>query len=686
MCFPGYIGATCNGRLCPTGLAWADYPTATDAAHNLAECSAMGSCDRSTGKCSCATGFEGIACERMSCPSCSNGRCISMREAAAIQDNTNFFVATTYSLWDADKIFGCQCDNGYTGFDCSQRTCPKGDDPMTTGQWNEVQRLNCLCDGCTGTFALTFRRRTTANISPTMTAAQLETELEKIDTIHGVTVTLSGSGSTICDADGATASITFTNNPGDMPLLQVQSRLTGGSTTPAVYMTDLANLASTPTFDGVANPIDGTREEVDCSNRGLCDTTTGVCRCYPGFSSSNGAGGSGPLGDCGYGTTAACPTTANGVCDGRGSCSGSPFVCTCITGFTGMDCTIRTCASGIAWFDGATAVDTAHAMATCSNKGACDTVLGACTCLSPFTGSACQQLKCPGNCNGGGTCKTMQQLALAATATTGDLLGVTYGNTLNNPSTWDYNKIQGCDCIKSTYFGHYSDAFGEVGQYDCSTMFCPRGADPFETGKVNEKQSITCQADGGAFALTFRQQTTAAIPFNALTTDVKAALEKLTSVRSVAVTFSAGSTVCGTAAAVSKYDPCKSAGCPADSVLVGCTLATTIEFTFMQGDLPPMTVASNTLTLSSVPTTPTITDNVVQGTKANVECSARGTCGTFDALWRALLHLINNAVRVCADRSTGICSCFNSFLSSDGNGNFGARGDCGYQSPYATIS
>lgn len=538
-CFAGYIGTSCKQMSCPEDIAWVDYASATDVAHDIAECSNMGLCDRTTGVCKCQAGFEGVACERMSCPSCSNGRCVSMREAAAIQDNTNFFVATTYTVWDADKIYGCQCDNGFTGFDCSQRECPRGDDPMTTGQVSEVQRLDCFCDGCTGTFALTFRRRTTVNLTPGSSAATLKSALESLDTISGVTVNI-GAGATLCGSPSVATLITFTLTPGDVPELQIQNRLTG---------------TVTPTL-AISTTTQGTRESAYCSNRGLCDFGSGVCICGMGFSSSNGAGAIGTRGDCGFGTTTACPSTPNGVCNNQGSCDntgGAPtFACTCNAGFTGFDCSLRTCPQGAAWFDGATGPNQAHAMATCSNRGTCDTKTGLCMCNALFTGSACEVLKCPGtpSCNGHGTCKTMQKLALAS-ASNGDLLGVTYGDTVNVPATWDYNKIQGCDCTKDYYLGPYSGALGEFRDYDCSARFCPLGADPYHVGRVNEKQTLACRAENGWFALTFRQYTTGRIAFDATAATIKAALESLPTIAAVTVTFEAGATKpCGDTAAI----------------------------------------------------------------------------------------------------------------------------------------
>jgi hypothetical protein len=112
--------ADCSERVCANGIAWFDHATAENVAHAQAECSNMGTCDRTTGQCVCAEGFTGLACERTTCPSTSasgpcsgNGECMTLREAASTQDNRRLFTSTTYtSIWDADKLMGCVCDPG----------------------------------------------------------------------------------------------------------------------------------------------------------------------------------------------------------------------------------------------------------------------------------------------------------------------------------------------------------------------------------------------------------------------------------------------------------------------------------------------------------------------------------------------------------------------------------------------
>lgn len=73
--------------------------------------------------------------------------CVSSNEYAEGYEYT--------SVWDADKIKGCECDEGLSGYDCSISDCPLGDDPLTKGQVNEVQLLKCTATQ--GTFTLYYR-------------------------------------------------------------------------------------------------------------------------------------------------------------------------------------------------------------------------------------------------------------------------------------------------------------------------------------------------------------------------------------------------------------------------------------------------------------------------------------------------------------------------------------------------
>ena len=98
-------------------------------AHYYMECSNKGTCDRDTGLCECFDGYDGVACQRASCPgypaSCSgHGVCKSASQLAGA-DSGN-----VYKLWNKDATMGCECDAGYFGPDCSERKCKVGVDPL----------------------------------------------------------------------------------------------------------------------------------------------------------------------------------------------------------------------------------------------------------------------------------------------------------------------------------------------------------------------------------------------------------------------------------------------------------------------------------------------------------------------------------------------------------------------------
>lgn len=55
------------------------------------------------------------------------------------------------------------------------------------------------------------------------------------------------------------------------------------------------------TVTSIADPDEAARAAWrECNGRGVCDSSTGVCSCADGFQSSDGLGGPGQTGDCGF--------------------------------------------------------------------------------------------------------------------------------------------------------------------------------------------------------------------------------------------------------------------------------------------------------------------------------------------------------------------------------------------------
>jgi len=164
---PAWIGADCSLRTCPKGRAWAGAPTA-DNKHNAGageaiECSGKGECDRKTGVCNCYPGFWGEGCRRSACPNdCNNrGTCQSLQLHAADQVGPKGTASAAdaetenpeyNSAWDATINYGCKCDNGFRGPDCSLIECPSGADPL--GGPGAAEGRDCsgrgVCDYGTG--------------------------------------------------------------------------------------------------------------------------------------------------------------------------------------------------------------------------------------------------------------------------------------------------------------------------------------------------------------------------------------------------------------------------------------------------------------------------------------------------------------------------------------------------------
>lgn len=136
----------------------------------------------------------------------------------------------------------------------------------------------------TAVITLTFRDQSSIALSPTATLLQITSALSAVSTIGIVTVTpTTGSSDSLCSSTNINQAIgiTFLQAHGQQPLLRVSSSISN------VFVLD------------VVETVKGTKENIECSGRGICNTLTGVCNCVAGYGSSDGLGGPGQIGDCG---------------------------------------------------------------------------------------------------------------------------------------------------------------------------------------------------------------------------------------------------------------------------------------------------------------------------------------------------------------------------------------------------
>lgn len=131
-CFSGWSGVDCLARTCPVSQQWVGRAIGSYDAHSASiECSGAGVCDTTTGQCVCDMGRTGAACSSSVCPrDCSgNGRCTSMLQLSRDLGHMPVSPGVTYgaslgyrySGFEATTLYGCVCEAGHIGADCSQR-------------------------------------------------------------------------------------------------------------------------------------------------------------------------------------------------------------------------------------------------------------------------------------------------------------------------------------------------------------------------------------------------------------------------------------------------------------------------------------------------------------------------------------------------------------------------------------
>jgi hypothetical protein len=218
-------------------------------------------------------------------------------------------------VWDADMVHGCHCD-GYPdwnassasstpptppaalrldrgkwgGVGCTERACPVGLVALSPGGTaGETQAVRCS-GASGGTLRLGFKGRFTAPINYDASPWEVKGALEALGSIGRVEVSAGSSAVGLCGGGGGLSgeagnvfNISFVTELGAQPLVVAEGDFLLGQGAAL----------------GVARVVAGRGILLECSGHGTCDTTAGLCVCFPGYASSNGAGGPGARGDCG---------------------------------------------------------------------------------------------------------------------------------------------------------------------------------------------------------------------------------------------------------------------------------------------------------------------------------------------------------------------------------------------------
>ena len=293
-----------------------------------------------------------------------------------------------------------------------------------------------------------------------------------------------------------------------------------------------------------------------------------------------------------------------------------------------------------------------------------------------FEGEACSKLSCPYNttlaqsCGNKGTCLSMSEWATKTTNGLGTVLGYTYSGAASTDS-WDHGTMQGCFCDYNAeenfpyasllYTGSESWGSYPLRGYGCATASCAVGDNPDTLDGVFEAQTMTCTGTSGTFTITFRGFTTAAISYNAV---ALASDENTGSTAGVGVGESLQSKLhnlfsihplCydGTCSGVNVVYSTGSSACTSNGANV-----ITLTFESETGDLPLLTTTRSMGGGNTI-----VVIEKTRGTKETSFCSDHGVC----------------------DIDTGRCLCHRGYSSSDGDGNSGMRGDCGFRTMFATV-
>jgi hypothetical protein len=246
------------------------------------------------------------------CPNdCSGqGICRTLREVAAgalsrtaigNQGGSIIFAGVKepfdYSLWDADKHQMCVCDAGFTGVDCSLRSCPRHGDPLTpqTARWcggeecaHEIQSFRLSSAGeTTYRFQFTDNRNVTSMAYATVDTLANAPGIVPVDDrktkIAGPTTNAGIIMEALRSVPGGSmqlVEVSAVEDPDSQGSLQRTFEITFFGFSGAQYPLIIESVSGAGRVEDQPSTVTiGNIEDIECSGRGLCDSSAGLCKC-----------------------------------------------------------------------------------------------------------------------------------------------------------------------------------------------------------------------------------------------------------------------------------------------------------------------------------------------------------------------------------------------------------------------
>eukprot|EP01138_Halocafeteria_seosinensis_P006200 gb/GECG01006341.1/.p1 GENE.gb/GECG01006341.1/~~gb/GECG01006341.1/.p1 ORF type:complete len:453 (+),score=45.96 gb/GECG01006341.1/:1-1359(+) len=320
-CFDGYTGASCQRTTCPN------------------DCSGHGLCYTLR---EIAEGGPTVDQQPTGFKRGRNFRVEKFDFGEEFHDGIS--TAFNYEFWDADKNQACVCETGFFGVDCSMRECPKGADPLTNedkfcGNTDCVVETQLIAIDNAASGAMIIEWLDNINHGNSLTGSRLVSEVINIaSTDNAAAIKAKLQAALESFPNGAlyhTTVDTFESNGNDF-VFSVQFKRgdasINGRPNPLVAYQVLLNQevraindAQVPaaeagfkvesyfvrngvcktgqlfrkgdrtailagTFDcsnDIGDLVEGNTENLRCSNRGMCDFSTGTCQCFAGYTKEN---------------------------------------------------------------------------------------------------------------------------------------------------------------------------------------------------------------------------------------------------------------------------------------------------------------------------------------------------------------------------------------------------------------